>query len=294
MPSRIPTFELYGELLSGEITEPLHHETIRERSDPLGWTIRMHRHARLAQIFLFRTPGVEIAADEIAFRTTGPTLLMMPPGAAHGFRFPVGTEGDVVSLAMAALDPDTRARFDRLTQGGAVILLPDTARHFDRITELLGQVRAVFGAITAERGPLLAALARLIVLYAGAEPAPVTGRAASAPRTEQTRHEAQAQAFCAAVEEGFAEDRGVDEYARALGISAPHLTRLCRRILGAPPKAIIRQRRMVEARRLLQFTRHAIADIALRSGFHDTGYFSRAFKAETGMTPSEFRQRHGA
>ena len=37
-----------------------------------------------------------------------------------------------------------------------------------------------------------------------------------------------------------------------------------------------------------------ILSIALESGFQSIGPFNRAFKADTGCTPSEFRQQHRA
>ncbi len=51
-------------------------------------------------------------------------------------------------------------------------------------------------------------------------------------------------------------------------------------------------------------TRVALADparatvpvlkLAMEAGFQSLGPFNRAFKADTGLTPTEFRQRHGA
>lgn len=54
------------------------------------------------------------------------------------------------------------------------------------------------------------------------------------------------------------------------------------------------ERRMLEARRTLtdpKFAGHGIGDIALRCGFGDLSYFTRAFRRRFGMTPSDAREQ---
>jgi AraC family transcriptional activator of pobA len=49
---------------------------------------------------------------------------------------------------------------------------------------------------------------------------------------------------------------------------------------------------MLEARRLLLYSNIAVAETAFALGFTDPAYFSRLFRAHTGVSPSSFR-RHG-
>lgn len=77
-------------------------------------------------------------------------------------------------------------------------------------------------------------------------------------------------------------------------VSPSHLTRTFRQRTGYSPLAYIRNCRLNIARRELIFTRDNIEEIAMRAGFHDPKYFSRFFKAETGMTPREFRAKNKA
>ncbi|MBO7744582.1 helix-turn-helix domain-containing protein, partial [Paenibacillus sp. MWE-103] len=48
------------------------------------------------------------------------------------------------------------------------------------------------------------------------------------------------------------------------------------------------------AQELLRSTNHPVYWIAERCGFADQRYFSRLFKEQTGLLPSEYRQRHAA
>ena len=82
----------------------------------------------------------------------------------------------------------------------------------------------------------------------------------------------------------------VDAYARALAVTAPHLSRVCRQARGRSASALIRDRQMLEARRLLAYTQIRVAEIAYELGYSDPAYFSRVFAAHTGLSPRAFRQ----
>ncbi|APE45927.1 hypothetical protein BOO69_20420 (plasmid) [Sulfitobacter alexandrii] len=294
MPDRIPTYELYGEYLAGTRSDPVHHETIRERSSQHDWTIRLHRHRKLAQVFVLRTPGVAIRLGDLNFRSQEPVILLVPPGVAHGFRFPPDILGDVITLRPALLREDTAQRLSRLGEAGGAMLPRQGARHFDTIETLMAQLREAMRDFGPDRAELLDTILRLVLIYVDADRAAAQPLGALPAPQEQTLHESQVQAFCGAVEAHFASPMTLESYAAEVGVSKPHLNRLCRRILGTTPNALIRQRRLVEARHLLEFTRHSIADIAARAGFADPGYFSRSFRSDTGMTPGTYRRLHGS
>lgn len=291
MSRLIPTYELYGELLSGALSDPVHYETIYERSSKLDWTIRLHRHGRLLQVFLFRTPGVWFRAGDVDHRTAEPFLLVVPPHVPHGFRFPEDMNGDVLTIPVTELPEDVLGRVQQVTGGVAGLLARSATARFDDLEALMGQLRGAYGAMGSERPALLSALSHAIVLTL-IEELRRTARVDAGPApAELSRHEAQAQAFCEAVERRFAEPAAVEDYAREIGVSAPHLTRLCRRVLGTSPNELVRRRRMLEAKRLLSYTRLSVSDIAHRAGFADAAFFSRTFKETFGVTPSEYRRR---
>lgn len=54
----------------------------------------------------------------------------------------------------------------------------------------------------------------------------------------------------------------------------------------------LRQLRICHAQYLLQHTDLMIGEVSNRCGFEDSNYFSVVFTRETGMTPSQWRQRH--
>jgi two-component system response regulator YesN len=57
------------------------------------------------------------------------------------------------------------------------------------------------------------------------------------------------------------------------------------------PIAYLTRYRITKAKALLTTTAQSITTIALAVGFADSGYFSRVFRREVGMTPERFRRQ---
>ena len=96
--------------------------------------------------------------------------------------------------------------------------------------------------------------------------------------------------YAALLEREFGSSLNVTDYATALGVTPTHLTRACRASCGRTALALMQERRLFEARRLLLETDIAVQDIARNLGFSTPGYFSRAFTQQTGQPPSAFRK----
>ncbi|EBC0042128.1 helix-turn-helix domain-containing protein [Salmonella enterica subsp. enterica serovar 4,[5],12:i:-] len=74
-------------------------------------------------------------------------------------------------------------------------------------------------------------------------------------------------------------------------ITESRLTDICRRFANRPPKRLIFDRQLREAKRLLLFSDNAVNEIAWQLGFKDPAYFARFFNRLAGCSPSQFRQR---
>lgn len=79
------------------------------------------------------------------------------------------------------------------------------------------------------------------------------------------------------------------ELAALIDLSEFHFHRMFRASRGISPHTWIMARRIARAKDMLQD--HAIARIAAACGFSSQSHFTRAFKAETGMTPAAYRQK---
>lgn len=83
----------------------------------------------------------------------------------------------------------------------------------------------------------------------------------------------------------------VDEAARNVGWTSDYLRRMFRRILATSPQKLQRSARVGQAREMLRDDAMSVNEIAAACGFDDQAYFGRVFKAETGLTPTAYRQR---
>ena len=79
-------------------------------------------------------------------------------------------------------------------------------------------------------------------------------------------------------------------YADKLGITTGHLTETVKDVYGISAGELLRNRLILEAKRLLAHTDQTITEIAQQLNYSDQSYFSRAFKREAGQTPGSFRQ----
>ncbi|HSI62119.1 MAG TPA: helix-turn-helix transcriptional regulator, partial [Candidatus Saccharimonadia bacterium] len=70
-------------------------------------------------------------------------------------------------------------------------------------------------------------------------------------------------------------------------------SRLFGRVMGKSMPAMLRERRMAEAARMLLESNQNIGDVAIAVGYYSISAFSRAFTRELRVTASEYRRnRH--
>jgi len=83
---------------------------------------------------------------------------------------------------------------------------------------------------------------------------------------------------------------GVEQMCKELGMSRTNLNRKIKAITGFPPSELIRNIRMRKAARLLLSKADSVSQISLMVGFDDHSYFSKSFKKQFGVTPSDYLQ----
>ncbi len=96
--------------------------------------------------------------------------------------------------------------------------------------------------------------------------------------------------FTFLVEKHFKEKHSVAEYAELLYKSPKTLTNTLHKIGEKSPLMIIQDRIMLEAKRLLHYTKKDISEIGYELGFPDIQAFSRFFKTHAGQAASEYRE----
>jgi AraC-like DNA-binding protein len=100
-----------------------------------------------------------------------------------------------------------------------------------------------------------------------------------------------ARRYADLLERDFRSGQGVGDYARLLGVTPTHLSRVCNQTCGRSASDLLHDRLIFEARKLLTETRIPINAISAELGFTSPAYFTRAFQHRTGKTPSAFRRQ---
>jgi len=100
-----------------------------------------------------------------------------------------------------------------------------------------------------------------------------------------------ANKFKQLVKENSKNQKQVLYYANQLNLSVKRLTDICNSTFGHPPKKIITEQVVLEAKRLLQHSSLNIKEVAFELMFQEPTNFIRFFTNNAGMTPKEYRDQ---
>jgi AraC family transcriptional activator of pobA len=275
----IVNYNLFGEV--HDLPDVMHCETIAARAPLHGWELAPHRHARLHQVLVIGRGGGVARLEDAEAPLTPPTLVNVPRGAAHAFSFAPESEGWVVTLASETFD-ESLAPQEGLRQ---VLAQAFAAPASPAVLATMQQILDEYVGRRFARAQVLRALCAALLGLAARASAERGG-----PR-ELRAESALARRFEALLEQRYREPWRVADYARALGVTATHLSRALRAATGLAAAELIRERVVREARRHLVYTNLPVSEISYALGFDDPAYFTRVFTAATGVSPRRFRAR---
>ena len=99
-----------------------------------------------------------------------------------------------------------------------------------------------------------------------------------------------AERFIYFAERNYGQDISVDTVARELNVSTSAIFKAVKKQTGVTPSKIIAATRVEKAKQLLSSTNKTVTEIADAVGMHDYNYFSRVFRREIGISPTEYRK----
>lgn len=282
----IPTYKLFGEQQLWPTPEPIHYETIADRSALYDWEITPHSHDNLLQILFLQEGSAGMTLETQAAPLATPCVVMMPPRQAHGFRFSSDVLGHIVTIPhfllgeLLALSPELKGQLDT----ALYIPLAGDDEALALMRMCFGQIGREYAGGEAGRLSVLMATLGLVVVWLARAAGASTGRAS------QDRFRQRIERFLDLIERHFREWQPLTFYAGRLGVSTTQLNNSCRRETGVSAQQLLHDRLLLEARRLLAYSDLDITAISYSLGFRDPAYFSRFFTRRQGMSPSAFRQ----
>lgn len=239
------------------------------------------------QLMLLRGSG-RVMHDFRDYQVAGLNLLFLSPGQVHTIRPQPGFGGVVLSFTQNFFDhgsPPPSALLDLplfFPAEAAPLLAVAPADRF-RVAEVFPEMEREFAAAEPRAGEALRAWLHLLFTRVHRQLAQVQ------PPTPPTRASRLVREFQLAVERDFRTRHELADYARELGITPNHLNDLFRAVTGHSAGALVRRRRLLDAKRLLSHSELTVAEVAYHVGFADPSYFGRFFRRETGNSPAEFR-----
>lgn len=93
------------------------------------------------------------------------------------------------------------------------------------------------------------------------------------------------------IEENYKKDISLDDVSRMVDISPYYFSKLFKEETGENFIEYLTNLRIERAKKLLQLREMSIKTVCIETGYSDPNYFSRIFKKQVGVTPSEFRER---
>ncbi|HSJ03279.1 MAG TPA: helix-turn-helix domain-containing protein [Verrucomicrobium sp.] len=268
--------------LQGVVVLPF-MESVRMDPDRL----RPHYH-EFFQIFVLQGEA-QVMHDFQEFRSTGDTLVFLSPGQVHTVLPGPGLGGITLSFSQEFFDlrstpPSTLYDFPFFFSTDVATHLQIPEGDPDEILPMIPILQREFDAALPDAAEALRAALRLFLvrvnrLYSRTHP----------PRKAASRAGQLVRQFHLEVEQRFKELTSVGAYATALGVSSNHLNDVVHEQTGRPAGDIIRQRRLLDAKRLLLHSDLSVSEIGYDLGFHDPSYFSRFFRRYAGVPPEAFR-----
>jgi AraC family transcriptional regulator len=212
-----------------------------------------------------------------------PHVCIVPPGQRLHVRMDAGSEGILVSFDTLLCEERAirvQGRPARVTTARAAI---DPVLR-DGLESIAGEMRtgrARDADGTDSRCDELAL--HLASAYGSSEP-PSNCAGLARPRLERV---------LALIEQNLAEALPVSELAQAVHLSPFHFSRMFRVSTGRSPHEWIMLKRMARAKALLAASHLSLPEVARASGYRTHSHFSGMFHAVVGMTPGQYRARHG-
>jgi AraC-like DNA-binding protein len=94
------------------------------------------------------------------------------------------------------------------------------------------------------------------------------------------------------VEQNFKTLHTVTSHADRLGISPKSVAKHFQKLGAVKPSSFIKNRILLEAKRLLIYSDKSVKEIAFELGFNDPAYFTRFFTKATLKSPLQFKKQY--
>jgi len=248
-----------------------------------------HRHS-FYHLVLFTHGAGTHSIDFERFDVKPGQIYFMVPGQVHSWHFEGFTDGYIINFSEAfiqsfLLQPgylDNFSFFNGNLKDAVVNLPADT---FATAKELFEQIIHEIMKPAASGSDMVRLLMLQIFIHVNRLNSNPVGTG------KLTYNQTLLKNYQKLIEQHYADIKLPKDYAELLYITPNHLNAVCKDLLDLSAGELIRNRTLLEAKRLLTNPQLNISDISLRLNFSDNSYFTKFFKKTEGVTPEEFRKQ---
>ncbi len=256
---------------------PIRIDALFYREADRSYRIAPHMH-RIHQWYVLLHGGVNIILDGQVIELHPEQSIVMPPGAMREIHCRQKAPGYLVAV------------FESL----GIDLAPVTGRVLDTPMELRQDLLTLVDELRMPKGPESRFLASALLtrLLIGQKRAALAGQPPVSSLNAAQHHEVVAQADVF-MERNFFRSVSRAEVAAAVHLSEPHLGRLFKAVTGKTVLERLTEIRIGQAKALLLESTLSVTQIALDVGISSFSHFSKTFKSDSGLSPSDYRRLGG-
>ena len=289
MVNGIPTFSICNLDTSKSPSNDLAFYKLSEFLNDKNGLVFPHRHSFYQVLYITQGGGTHIIDFEEHLVGKG-KMFFMAPGQIHEWLFTDDADGILINFGETFFTSflANRHYMSDLTFfiGNGAYSSIDAGDEEAFVDRILNNVSREYNGEGAGRFDVIRALLLHLFILMNRK---MTGTTIS---QEDQNYQIQIRNFELKVEEFYLTKRLPKEYAAMLYITPNHLNAICQQIKGISAGKLIRDRILLEGKRLLVNSDKNISEISSALNFRNNSYFSRFFKQCEGVTPEEFKRNY--
>ncbi|MCP9747349.1 helix-turn-helix domain-containing protein [Lacihabitans sp. CS3-21] len=279
---------LYGENNYSSLLEFVHAEPLESRSKMYNWEIKEHLHTDLVQLFVIESGNGILVSEKKESIISGPSIVFIPINTLHGFIFQDNVKGEVITFSDYFLENNFKQNQKIVFELNHLqcFNFERNNTHFEQIKILKEMIIKELNEENIEKRTFINSLFQTLFL--------AIFRVNQIQKTsmEETDNKTLKyfQIFQKSIKQDYSEMKTISQYAKEIGITTMHLNRVCKIVIGKSPLQILHELVVAEAKKYLLNTSYSISEISYFLNFNDPAYFTRLFKKNVGVSPSDFRK----